>query len=226
MAQERKVRKIISFWQELTARLDAAGDYLPPLFLRLILFVEFYEAGMMKLHGENWFGSIHSSFPWPFGADWFSNDVSWYMAMWGEIIGATLLLLGLFTRFAAFSIIIITAVATAAVHWPESYTSASELWQGYAITNEGAGNFKLPLIFIVMALPLVFKGAGKISLDNLLASITGTGAHAKVHDLAAAGLTFLIIGAPLVFLLPGTGWSLLLVGAGLLIANRLITPRP
>jgi putative oxidoreductase len=42
---------------------------------------------------------------------------------------------------------------------------------GYRIVDEegdGLGNYKLPLIYIVMFFPLIFKGAGKISLDYLL----------------------------------------------------------
>jgi putative oxidoreductase len=218
------MKTLTCLWQWLIARLNTAGEYIPPLFLRLILFAEFYEAGMMKLHGENWFSSIHSSFPWPFGAEWFSDSLSWQMAMWAEIIGSILLLLGLFTRFAAFSLLIVTAVATAAVHWPESWNSLGELWQGYVITNKGAGNFKLPLLFSIMLLPLIFNGAGKISLDHLLAKMVGINPDAREYDFATAGLALMVIGAPLVFLLPGTGWALTLVGAGFLIANRAMTP--
>lgn len=39
--------------------------------------------------------------------------------------------------------------------------------RGYVITDKGHGNFKLPVIFIAMLLPLVFMGAGKLSLDHL-----------------------------------------------------------
>jgi putative oxidoreductase len=45
----------------------------------------------------------------------------------------------------------------------------SELAQGYAISNKGHGNFKLPLIYLAALLPLVLTGAGKLSLDALLA---------------------------------------------------------
>ena len=82
------------------------------------------------------------------------------MATWGEIVFALLLLLGLFTRFAAFSLVMITVVAMSSVHWPntETWSSFSELLQGYAITADGFGNYKLALLFILMLLPLVFYG--------------------------------------------------------------------
>jgi putative oxidoreductase len=34
--------------------------------------------------------------------------------------------------------------------------------------GDGFGNYKLPLIYMVMFLPLIFSGAGKLSVDNFL----------------------------------------------------------
>jgi putative oxidoreductase len=56
------------------------------------------------------------------------------------------------------------------MHWH----TLGELWRGYRIideTNDGFGNYKLPLIFIVMFLPLMFGGAGKVSLDYWLSRL-------------------------------------------------------
>jgi putative oxidoreductase len=47
----------------------------------------------------------------------------------------------------------------------------SELAQGYAISNKGHGNFKLPLIYLAAFMPLLLSGAGKLSLDALLARV-------------------------------------------------------
>ena len=66
---------------------------------------------------------------------------------------------------------VVTIVATAAVHWPAEWHSLAELAQGYVITDDGHGNFKLPLIFMVMLWPLMFFGAGQISLDALLGAV-------------------------------------------------------
>ena len=57
---------IAASWQSLTARLDAAGETLPPLILRLIMGWEFWESGTEKLYGDNWFADIQSRFPFPF----------------------------------------------------------------------------------------------------------------------------------------------------------------
>jgi putative oxidoreductase len=212
-----------SFWTQLTSRLNSAGQWIPPLFIRLILFWEFYEAGTQKLNGSNWFSNIQDNFPWPFNL--IPADVSWFMAAWGEYIFAILLLLGLFTRFAAVSLLVITAVATAAVHWPESYSSLSQLWEGYAISNKGAGNYKLPLLFVILLLPLIFSGAGKFSLDHLLTKLTGNDTnHPITSDFISKGMAIMVLGLPLFFVMPMLGVVLLLAGLALIVIDRFITP--
>ncbi len=210
-------------WHEITSRLNSAGDVFPALFIRLILFWEFWESGVEKLNGDNWFASRQESFPFPF--DVIDPSISWFMATWGELVFAVLLLLGLFTRFAAFSLLIITVVATAAVHWPESWSSLSVLWQGYAISPNGFGNYKLPLLFAIMLMPLIFNGAGKLSLDHLLSKFMGcSGETRKMTDLATWGLAFAAIGLPLAFLMPYFGIGLVVMGGVALIANKVLTP--
>ena len=66
------------------------------------------------------------------------------------------------------SLIVLTVVAIASVHWPASWNSLAELMQGYGFTDKGQGNFKLPVLFIGMFLPLVFMGPGRLSLDYWL----------------------------------------------------------
>jgi putative oxidoreductase len=157
---------ITAAWFRVTDLLENIGAWIGLLGLRILLGWEFYEAGIMKKNGENWFGHIKDDFPFPFNV--VPVDVSWWMATWFEIVGGLALVLGLFTRFWALSLIILTIVATAAVHWPDSYSSFSELLQGYAITDKGFGNFKLPVIFLAMLLPLLCFGPGKLSLDHLI----------------------------------------------------------
>jgi putative oxidoreductase len=215
-----------TLWHALVTRLNAAGTFLPQIFLRLIIFWEFWEAGSMKYEGGaegNWFASIHDSFPYPFNV--IDANISWTMAMWGEILGAFLILLGLFTRFAAISLIVITMVATAAVHWPENWDSLGQLWQGYAISNDGFGNYKLPLLYIIMLMPLLFGGAGKFSLDHLLAKMTNyTDSDAQTSDLGMWGLALMVVGATFVFVMPILGGGLFIAGVIALIANKLLTP--
>lgn len=141
------------------------GEWLPQLGLRLLLAWEYWESGVEKYNGENWFGDIQQQFPFPFNQ--LPVDISWNLAMWTELVGSLMLVLGFGTRFAGIALLILTVVATAAVHWPQEWHTLSDLLKGYAITDKGFGNYKLPLIFIIMLLPLILSGAGRLSIDSL-----------------------------------------------------------
>lgn len=161
---------LVSFYQIIIKKLEAIGSWFPQLALRLLLAWEFGEAGFEKLHGTNWFADI--TFPFPFNL--LPPEISWNISMIFEIVGAFALVFGLATRFFSLSLIILTVVAIAAVHWPEHFSSLSELLKGYRIIDEnqdGFGNYKLPLMYLVMFLPLLFNGAGKLSLDNFIAKM-------------------------------------------------------
>ncbi len=209
---------IIDFYDALTTRLRTSGDYVWPLVLRLILAWEFWDSGITKLNGDNWFAEIpwadwQKGFPFPF--EQIPVNLNWFLATWSELVFAAMLLLGLFTRFTALSLIVVTVVATAAVHWPAEWNNLADLWNGYVITANGAGNFKLPLLFVAMLLPLVFNGGGKISLDHLLITISGRNRHLHDHSggLQSAGLALLVLGLSTVWVEPLWGISLLLASA-------------
>jgi putative oxidoreductase len=202
------VPNLIATWESLAARLRGIGQLLPPLVLRLIMGWEFWQSGVEKYAGDNWFADIQSKFPFPFSA--IPANISWAMATWFELAGAVLLVLGLFTRFAAYSLVVLTFVATAAVHWPDMISMWSDLAKGYAITDMGHGNFKLPLLFVVMLLPIIFQGPGKISLDYLLSrSLNADAMPAPLADAYAWAIACVALGIPFVMLVPAFGGALL-----------------
>ncbi|NIM69714.1 MAG: DoxX family membrane protein [Xanthomonadales bacterium] len=212
---------LLTLYDALTARLRAVGDGLWPLALRIILCWEFWEAGITKLRGSNWFAEIpwaswQKGFPFPFSH--LPADLNWFLATWGELVFAVMLLLGLFTRFAAVSLIVVTMVATAAVHWPAEWQGLAGLWEGYVITAKDAGNFKLPLLFMVMLLPLVFHGGGALSLDRALLRATGRQQATSMGtvDAPSVGLAMLVAGLSVVWVEPVLGLPLLV--AGMLVA--------
>lgn len=209
----------ISVWESLTARLRGVGQLLPPLILRLIMGWEFWQSGVEKYVGDNWFTDIKDRFPFPFNV--IPTNVSWAMATYFELGGAVLLVFGLFTRFAAYSLLVLTFVATAAAHWPDMIAMWSDLAKGYAITDMGFGNFKLPLLFVVMLLPIIFQGPGKISLDFLLSRrLKADPMPAPLADAYAWSLALLALGIPFAMLLPKFGIALLVGSLALFLFGR------
>jgi putative oxidoreductase len=148
------MNQLVSLYATLTTGLSQAGSYIGLLGLRLLLAWEFWEAGVEKFNGENWFADIQDAFPFPFSV--VPVDISWFLATWTELIGAVALAIGLGTRFFSLSLIMLTIVAWASVH----------AGNGYNVCDNG---FKLPLIYLLMFVPLLLSGPGKLSLDHWLA---------------------------------------------------------
>ncbi|XXQ68300.1 DoxX family protein [Neisseriaceae bacterium B1] len=123
---------------------------LSMLVLRLFVAYEFFEAGLEKWHGENWFADIQTQFPFPFYL--LPAQFNWYLAMYAELLFPILLVLGLATRLSALVLAILTLVAWYAVHAGLGY-------------NIGDGGYKMAVIYLVVLLPLMLNGAGKCSLD-------------------------------------------------------------
>jgi len=209
-------------YDNITARLRTSGDWVWPFLLRLIMFYEFWTAGMKKLNGNNWFERIEDKFPFPMNL--LSTDLNWLLATWGELVFSMMLLVGLFTRFAAFSLIVITTVAVVTVHWPAEWSSLSQLWEGYVISNNGAGNFRIPLLFALMLVPLVFYGGGKLSLEHIMLKVMGRDAYVqdRISDLSAAGWAFVVIGVPLLLLVPVWGITLVVLSLACFMVPALV----
>ncbi len=146
--------------------LNRLGLWLADIPLRLFLAWEFFDAGLEKWNGENWFAQIQPNFPLPFNL--LPVNLNWQLSMWAELIAPVLILLGLGTRLASLVLIVLTIVATAAVHWPAEWSTLSELAMGYSISDKGYGNYKLPLIYLVGLFFLLLKGSGQLSVDALL----------------------------------------------------------
>ena len=147
------MQAIMSLGCKVHGLLDKLGEWLPQLGLRLLLAYEFWEAGVEKYNGSNWFTDITDDFPFPFNV--VPADISWFLATWTELLGAIALVLGFATRYAAASLIILDLVAWYSVH----------AGSGYNVCSNG---YKLPLIYLIMLIPLLTSGAGKASIDHML----------------------------------------------------------
>lgn len=146
--------KIIDLIDTLFEKLNVIGEFLPMLAIRVLIAYEFFEAGVEKFRGNNWFEQIQSSFPFPFNL--VPTDISWFLATWSELLGSAAILIGFATRFSALSLIILDLVAWYSVH----------AGNGYNVCSNG---FKLPLMYLILLLPLLFMGPGKASLDHFIA---------------------------------------------------------
>jgi len=146
--------KIVDLIDAAIEKLNVIGEFFPQLAIRALIAYEFFEAGVEKLKGENWFAQIQGEFPFPFNI--IPTDISWFMATWSEILGSVAILVGFATRFSALSLIILDLVAWYSVH----------AGSGYNVCSNG---FKLPLMYLVLLLPLLFMGPGKASIDHFIA---------------------------------------------------------
>ncbi|HEY9197925.1 MAG TPA: DoxX family protein [Gammaproteobacteria bacterium] len=134
--------------------MNRIGEFLPQLAIRVLLAYEFWESGVEKFRGENWFADIQDDFPFPL--DLVPADISWFLATWSELLGAAALLIGLGTRLFSAALMILTLVAWISVH----------AGLGYNVCDNG---FKLPLMYLVLFLPLLLSGPGRLSIDHLIA---------------------------------------------------------
>lgn len=117
--------------QQLHNLLTSSSGNIASLALRLYLAPIFWMAGMNKLNAfdntVDWFGNSDWGLGLPF---------PWLMALLAtaaELLGATLLVLGLFTRLISIPLIITMLVAIASVHWPNG-------WQAIADANAPFAN--------------------------------------------------------------------------------------
>jgi putative oxidoreductase len=84
-----------------------------------------------------------------------------YLSAFAEFFGGLLVLLGLFTRAAAFAICIDMSVAIAKVHFHNGLM--------------GNGGYEFPLALAAIAFALIFFGGGAIAIDHIRAPGSGSG---------------------------------------------------
>jgi putative oxidoreductase len=121
------------------------------LFVRVSLAGIFWRSGRTKVEEGSWltvsdtakflFEEEYSGVPLP-------AEFATYMATYSEHVFPVLLVLGLFTRLSALALLGMTMVIQIFVY-PEAWWSVHMIW-------------------VALALALIVRGAGKLSLDALL----------------------------------------------------------
>jgi len=141
--------KAIQLYQNTSEKLSRLKD-LPLLFFRLILAVGFFTPAMMKWRNMGgiieWYDSMGIPLP-TLGA---------YLSALTEISGVILLPLGLATRLISIPLMFTMLVAIITVH----------LGNGF---DAGDNGMEIPIYYILMLFALLVNGAGKFSLDYLIA---------------------------------------------------------
>lgn len=118
--------------------------------LGLLLLRLWYATPLLVLHGWSkvmGFSSMAGSFPDPLGV---GPRNSLILALIGEVLCPVLMILGLFTRFAALGSAITMGVA---------------FWGVHQFSLRGEHNGEMAYVYLGVFLALFFAGAGRFSLD-------------------------------------------------------------
>ena len=130
--------------------------------LRLVLGVVFFAHGAQKTLG--WFGGYGFSGTMGFFTQQAHIPAALaFLAICAEFLGGIGLLLGLFGRVAAFGICCNMLVAIFTVHW---HFGLFANWFG----NQRGEGIEYHLLAIAIALAIMIKGSGALSVDRALSS--------------------------------------------------------
>lgn len=136
-----------------------------PLVARLVLGLVMFPHGAQKVLG--WFGGHGFAGTMQFFTGTMHIPAPFaLLAIAAEFAGALGLIVGLLSRVAAFGVASVMVVAILTVH------SANGFFMNWAGTQKGEG-FEYHLLAIGLALVVMIQGAGKASLDGLIASRAG-----------------------------------------------------
>lgn len=142
-------------------RLFHTDDNWTGLILRLTLGLVMFPHGAQKLLG--WYGGFGFSGTMGFFTE--TMHLPWLIALLviiGESFGSVALLLGLLTRFTAASFAVIMVGAIVTTHLPHGFFMN---WSG----KQAGEGYEYHLLVIGISLALLITGAGKWSVDKVVA---------------------------------------------------------
>ncbi len=134
------------------------------LVLRVLLGIAFFPHGAQKVFG--WFGGFGFSGTMGFFTEKMGIPVVFaFLAIMAEFLGPLGLLSGFLTRIAAFGIACNMTVAIFMVHIPNGFFMN---WFG----NQKGEGYEYHILAIAIAIALMIKGGGKLSVDRLISEKT------------------------------------------------------
>jgi putative oxidoreductase len=116
----------------------------------------------------NWFGSIHVPAPLAL------------LVILAETLGAAALFAGFATRFNAAAIALVMLGAVVLWHLPNGF------YMNWGGTQKGEG-IEFFLLALALALPLVIRGAGALSIDGVISRVLTDGPATVAAALPVAG---------------------------------------
>ena len=141
--------------------LFKTNDSFTPLIARLTLGLVMFPHGAQKALG--WFGGYGFSGTMNFFTGQMHIPTLFaFLAIAAEFAGSIGLITGFFSRVCAFGIAFVMLVATLTVH------ATNGIFMNWAGNQKGEG-FEYHLLAIGLALVVILSGAGKWSIDRLLA---------------------------------------------------------
>jgi putative oxidoreductase len=142
--------------------LIETNSSLGPLAARLVLGLVMFPHGAQKVLG--WFGGYGFTGTMQFFTGTMHIPALFaILAIVAEFAGALGLIVGMFARVAAFGVASVMGVAILTVH------ASNGFFMNWAGTQNGEG-FEYHLLAIGLALVVMIQGAGKASVDGLVAS--------------------------------------------------------
>lgn len=141
-------------------RLIGTENDIATAIARVVLGVVFFAHGAQKVLG--WYGGY--GFAKTMGAFTGMMHIPAplaLLAIMAEFLGGLGLIVGLFSRIAAFGIAVNMVVAIVTVHF------ANGLFMNWAGNQKGEG-YEYHLLAIAIALLIMLRGSGALSLDRLL----------------------------------------------------------
>ncbi|MGQ9426525.1 DoxX family protein [Gilvimarinus sp. F26214L] len=146
----------------LIHRVISTDNHLTGLALRLPAGIIFIAHGAQKLFGSFGGHGLEGTGQWMASIGLEPGYLMALAAGSAEFFGGVALLLGLLVRPAAVALAFTMLVAIVAVHLPH----------GLFMSNNG---YEFGLALLAISVALVFSGAGSLSLDRKLMTVTGQG---------------------------------------------------
>jgi putative oxidoreductase len=141
-------------------KLVNTDNDIATLVIRVLLGVVFFPHGMQKLLG--WYGGYGFTGSMGFFTDTLHIPAIFaFLAIMAEGLGSLGLITGLLTRVAAFGIGVNMVVAVYMLHWQHGFFMN---WFG----NQKGEGFEFHLLVIAIAVALIIKGGGALSVDRAL----------------------------------------------------------